>query len=132
MATSTEVHEVLDMIARVLLRCFLLGLLFLLIWVAAHGLGVRAEQKSQGVETVGADVAQTSGRPMRHGVIHFADGAIGDLAANASPETGPPAPTKPRPITAALNVGRVPPISAPSTVGCNAHFHQLHVTKMLS
>jgi hypothetical protein len=36
MTTATEIHELLDTIAKVLLRCTLLGLLFLLIWVAAY------------------------------------------------------------------------------------------------
>lgn len=36
--TSTETNDLLDAVAKVLLRCFLLGVLLLLIWFAAYTL----------------------------------------------------------------------------------------------
>ncbi len=34
--TTTEIHELLDTVAKVLLRCFVLGFLFLLLWAVAY------------------------------------------------------------------------------------------------
>ena len=34
--TTTEIHELLDAVAKVLLRCFVLGFLFLLLWFVVY------------------------------------------------------------------------------------------------
>ncbi|NUQ61846.1 MAG: hypothetical protein HUU20_05120 [Pirellulales bacterium] len=34
--TTTEIHELLDTVAKVLLRCFVLGFLLLLLWFFAY------------------------------------------------------------------------------------------------
>jgi len=36
MTTSTEINELLDTVAKVLLRCFVLGFLLLLLWFVAY------------------------------------------------------------------------------------------------
>ncbi len=36
MTTSAEINELLDTIAKVLMRCFVLGVLFLLLWFVAY------------------------------------------------------------------------------------------------